>query len=36
MYLLEDDIKQVKQKFGFDPEVKFHVDNDVSMSILIF
>ncbi|EIE80972.1 hypothetical protein G6F46_001402 [Rhizopus delemar] len=27
--LTEDDIKQVKEKFGFDPEVKFHVDNDI-------
>ncbi|KAG1453340.1 hypothetical protein G6F56_007597 [Rhizopus delemar] len=27
--LTEDDIKQVKKKFGFDPDVKFHVENDV-------
>ncbi|CEG69619.1 Putative Podospora anserina S mat genomic DNA chromosome 2, supercontig 2 [Rhizopus microsporus] len=27
--LKEDDIKQLKQKFGFDPEKTFQVDNDV-------
>lgn len=29
---VEDDIKQLKQKFGFDPEKTFQVDNDVNMS----